>query len=75
MYLGNTTAYIALHHTLHIIHRHIPRLGTALGLTIGAELTIEDADIRWLEVEVAVEIDFVATHSPLTLQSKLAETP
>jgi hypothetical protein len=75
MYLGNTTAHIASHHTLDIIHRHIPRLGTALGLTIGAELTVEDAYIRWLEVEIAIEIDFIVTHSPLTLQSKLAETP
>jgi hypothetical protein len=71
MYLRNRAA-LHLSCTLHnLIDTHKPSIGIALATTERAELTVKQADIRGLDMDISVIIDHIATHLTLTLGGKL----
>ena len=75
MYLGGTTLLASLDLRQDLLHRVVPRTLLALATTVGAEATLEDADIGRFEVEIFVVKHLVATLALLDSGSKLRQLP
>ena len=73
--LGCSALLARLNLREHLLHRIIPRTLLALTTTIGAETTIEQADVGRLEVEVLVIKDLIATLAHLRLGCKACQQP
>ena len=75
MYLRNIRTLKLLGTCLNLVERHIPRIGIALPTAERAELTIEEADVRRLEMNVTVVVYRLSTRLTLTCRSKLTKQP
>ena len=75
MDLGDAFALPAAGDLLDLLHRVVPRFGASGRTAVGAETAVEDAAVRRLDVEIAVEVDLVAAHAPLALRRQLAQQP
>ena len=75
MHLRNIATLHLASTSLDIIERHSPSIGVALTTTKRAELTVEEADIRWLKVDIAVVVYLITTRLALTLHCQLAKQP
>lgn len=75
MDLGDAFALPAAGDLLDLLHRVVPRFGASGRPAVGAETAVEDAAVRRLDVEIAVEVDLVAAHAPLALRRQLAQQP
>ena len=75
MYLRCATTLSAADNIQHLIHRVVPRTRLARLATIGAELTLEEADISRLEVEITVIVDLLPADPALGCKGEFGELP
>ena len=75
MHLRSAAITTALDHLQNLLHRVLPRTLLTSGTAIRAELALEQTHIRRLDVEVAIIVDFIATHLAFELARQLAQSP
>ena len=75
MYLRCTTLLARADLLQNLLHRVVPRTRLALAATIGAEATLEQADIGRFEVKILVIKDLIATFAHLCLGCQASQKP
>ena len=75
MHFGQALSGMVAGDPLDLFQGVVPRLGTSLRTAVGTKITVEHAQVRGFDVEIAVEIDLVAAHALLAPGGQLAQQP